>query len=425
VSDTLRGNEVSSAVAGGPARCGVVVAYSPDTALMGQRIELNRSRTLFVGRKVPGGLSVNDERMSKQHFLIVSTKDELACRDAGSTNGTFVDGEAPDEAPLQHGSVIRAGNTLFVVETQDAVQGLRHSIARAAPTSFPILLLGETGTGKELMARSIHEQSRRRGPFVALNCATLPRELAGAELFGHARGAFSGASAPRDGLFRAAHEGTLFLDEIGDLPSDLQPAFLRVLEEKKVRPLGSDQELPIDVRVLAATHVDLEAAARQKAFRADLLARLAHIVLRLPPLRERRGELFALCHEFAPSLRFSANAAEAMLLWSWPRNVRELRTLVEAAGLLSAEQGAVSLSGIQDRLPAVAERLLARQRRSDSPGPSAPPPQLVQRREQLHELLVRHEGNVSKVAEELGKPRAQIYRWANTLGLDVDGFRRS
>jgi transcriptional regulator with GAF, ATPase, and Fis domain len=164
------------------------------------------------------------------------------------------------------------------------VQELREQIGRAATSRFPILLLGETGTGKELSARSIHEQSGRPGGFVPLNCATLSRELAGAELFGHARGAFSGATNARPGLFRSADAGTLFLDEIGDLPLELQAAFLRVLEEGKVRPLGADQEVPVDVRVLSATHVDLELAVVNNLFRSDLLARLAHVVLRMPPL---------------------------------------------------------------------------------------------------------------------------------------------
>jgi len=425
-ADTLNGVESSCGVESGRRGYSVLVVFSPDPALVGRSVELQRGQTLFVGRHVPGGLSVQDERMSKQHLVIVSTRDEFSCQDAGSTNGTFVNGTSSvATAALEHGDVIRAGNTLLVVATHDAVTEVRDHIARAARSSFPILLLGETGTGKELSARAIHEQSGRAGPFVPLNCATLSRELAGAELFGHARGAFSGATNARPGLFRSADGGTLFLDEIGDLSLDLQAAFLRVLEEGKVRPVGSDQEVPVDVRVLSATHVDLEAAVRNNLFRADLLARLAHVILRMPALRERRSEILTLALQFAPEVRFSANAAEALLLWHWPRNVRELRTLIEAAMLLSQRDGTVRLSDLADRIPAAADRVRERQGLTGLPGDSGlPPPQAVKRRERLSALLETHRGNVSKVAEELGTPRAQVYRWVKALGLDVEGYRR-
>jgi DNA-binding NtrC family response regulator len=426
LSDTLTGVESSCGVASGRHSYRLFVVFSPDSSVVGRSIELQRGHTLFVGRQTPGGLSVQDERMSKEHLVIAPARDGFACQDAGSTNGTFLNGSSsPGAAALEHGDVIRAGNTLLVVGSHEPLQDLREQIGRAATSHFPILLLGETGTGKELSARALHEQSGRTGAFVPLNCATLSRELAGAELFGHARGAFSGATNARPGLFRSADGGTLFLDEIGDLPLELQAAFLRVLEEGKVRPLGSDQEVPVDVRVLSATHVDLELAVENKLFRSDLLARLAHVVLRMPPLRERRSDILALALEFAPEVRFSANAAEALLLWHWPRNVRELRTTIETAALLSKRYGSVGLGDLAARIPAAAERVRERQDPSGLAGDSgAPPPQAVQRRARLHALLETHRGNVSKVAEELGTPRAQVYRWAKALGLDVEAFRR-
>jgi len=424
VSDTVKTSDESMAMSSRRDECTLSVVFSPDAALVGRRIPLNRSQTLFIGREVAGGLSVNDARMSKQHLLFASVKGGVTCADAGSTNGTFLNGLHPSSNPLGHGDVIRAGDTLFVLSLRDMMGEVQRVVRMVAPTTFPILVQGETGTGKELLARAIHEQSGREGPLVPLNCATLPRELAAAELFGYVRGAFSGATNARPGLFRAAAGGTLFLDEIGDLPLELQPAFLRALEERKVRPVGADQEVAVDARLVAATHVDLEDAVRMNTFRADLLARLAHVVLRLPALRERRSDVLALAREFSPGLRFSANAAEALLLWHWPRNVRELRALVEVAALAKRDE-VVNLRDIRDRIPGAAERV--QNRRSE---PSAPPGEraeaspLLERRERLQALFEAHRGNVSKVAEELGKPRAQVYRWLKALGLDADQFRK-
>lgn len=425
MSDTLKGTDESSASSSRRGACSLIIVHSPDTAKVGSCFELSRKKNLFVGRDAPGGLSVNDERMSKLHFLVVAPGAHFEAADLGSTNGTFVNGLVGKGARLGHGSVIRAGNTLLVVSLADPLHGLTETLARVSPANFPILLQGETGTGKEVLARSVHTQSGRSGPFVPLNCAVLSRELLAAELFGHARGAFSGATTARAGLFRAAEGGTLFLDEIGDLPLELQPAFLRVLEERRVRPVGADQEVAVDTRVVAATHVDLARAVQANTFRADLYARLSHVVLRLPPLCERRAELFSLAKQFAPELRFSTNAAEALLLWHWPGNIRELRALVEVAALLGQKHGFVRLSNLRDRLPAAVDRVRNR-RASVAPSDSVSPephPNL-ERREQLLALFTAHQGNVSKVAAELGKPRAQVYRWLKAAGLEANLLRK-
>jgi transcriptional regulator with GAF, ATPase, and Fis domain len=245
-------------------------------------------------------------------------------------------------------------------------------------------------------------------------------------LFGHARGAFSGANAARPGLFRSAEGGTLFLDEIGDLPLDLQPALLRALEERKIRPVGADHEVAVDVRVLAATHVDLEQAVRARTFRADLYARLAHVILKLPPLRDRRDEVLALAAQFAPSLRFTTNAAEALLLWHWPHNIRELRALLEVQQLLNQRQGLVRSSDLAERIPAAAERIHNRRTNSAARTESGPPEHhpSAALRTQLLQLFKTHDGNVSKIATELGKPRAQVYRWLKAVGLEAAALRK-
>ena len=424
MSDTLSGPEESITFSDRRAPPALEVLHSPDVKLVGTRAVLGRAQTLFVGREASEGLTVADTRMSKVHLLIVSTRGLIECADSGSTNGTFVNGCPIKQTVLRDGDIIRAGNTLFAISTEDPMRELGERAAAAAGSLLPVLLLGETGTGKEVCARSIHERSGRRGPFVPLNCATLPRDLASAELFGHVRGAFSGAQAARLGLFRAAEGGTLFLDEIGDLPLDLQPALLRALEERKVRPIGAEQEMPVDVRVIAATHVDLEAEVARERFRADLFARLAHVVLRIPPLRERRSEILKLARVFSPKLRFSTNAAEALLISSFPFNVRELRALVEASALYAEDDGSVRLRDIEDRIPAAAAIVRKRTGTLPSKEPDAAPHPLAERRETLLALFEAHGGNVSRVANELGKPRAQVYRWLRALGLDAKDFRK-
>ncbi|MCA9538920.1 MAG: sigma-54-dependent Fis family transcriptional regulator [Myxococcales bacterium] len=214
-------------------------------------------------------------------------------------------------------------------------------IDRVAPSSASILIRGESGTGKELVARALHLRSRRAdGPFVAVNCAAVPEQLLESELFGHQKGAFTGADHHRVGLFREASGGTLFLDEIGEMSPALQPKLLRVLQEREVRPVGSAQSRRIDVRVVAATHQDIAAAVQAGRFRSDLYFRLNVIAIDVPPLRERGDDIALLAEHFLaecaarderPALRFSPAALTALLLYRWPGNVRELRNAVEHA----------------------------------------------------------------------------------------------
>ena len=233
--------------------------------------------------------------------------DSWVARDQGSRNGTWVNGLRADSAALTHGSLIRLGSTLLLfIECQmsagedagrsevmgpsAAMRRVRHEARLAAGQPLPILLTGETGVGKERVAREIHRLSGRRGPFVALNCAAISAALAESELFGHAAGAFTGATARREGLFDAARGGTLLLDEIGEMPPDLQPKLLRALALGEVRPVGDTAAHAVDVRVVAATNRNLEAEVAAGRFRADLLARLDGLTLRLPALRKRRED---------------------------------------------------------------------------------------------------------------------------------------
>jgi len=222
-----------------------------------------------------------------------------------------------------------------------ALQKVREQIGRIADLDTSILISGESGTGKELVARALHRQSRRRkGPFVAINCAALPESLLESELFGHVRGAFTDARESRRGLFVEASGGTLFLDEIGELPLSLQPKLLRVLEERKVRPLGGGQEIDCDVRIVAASHRDLAEAVREGSFRGDLYYRLNVIQLELPPLRARGNDILLLARDFIAEFAgrvgksvtgLAEPAAARLLSYSWPGNVRELRNVIERA----------------------------------------------------------------------------------------------
>jgi transcriptional regulator with GAF, ATPase, and Fis domain len=235
------------------------------------------------------------------------------------------------------------------------------SLKLVAATDSPVLLLGETGTGKEEAARVIHRLSgRASGPFVALNCSALPPSLAESELFGHEKGSFTGAQTQRRGRFELAHGGTLFLDEIGDLPLDIQPKLLRALQEGRFERVGGEASISVDVRIIAATHLDLGSAVEGGGFREDLFYRIAVFPIRLPPLRERGGDALLIAELFAARLRlrpgwgglaFDASALELLARRSWPGNVRELRNAVERAAILArgGQIGAIEL-GEGDRV---------------------------------------------------------------------------
>jgi two-component system response regulator AtoC len=242
----------------------------------------------------------------------------------------------------QTGAIARSGE---LIAGSTAMAPILEMVRQVAPTRSSVLITGETGTGKELIARAIHHLSPRREKlFVPLNCTAIPSELLESELFGHARGAFSGAHADRTGKFQAADEGTLFLDEVGDMDVRLQAKLLRVLQEGVIEPLGTNRRIPIDVRVISSTNRDLEKALRQGEFREDLYFRLNVIQLQLPPLRERRDDIAPLAEMFLadfardlgkPHLHLSPEAPTVLQSYAWPGNVRELRNLMERAAVLS------------------------------------------------------------------------------------------
>ena len=300
---------------------------------------------------------------------------------------------------------------------------------KVAPSTLPVLIVGPTGTGKELVARALHEESGRKGRVVAVNCAALPATLVESVLFGHRKGAYTGAIADQDGAFVQANGGTLFLDEVGDLALEAQPKLLRALENGEVTPVGAAQALAVDVRVVAATHVPLDAALEEGRFRRDLYARLAGVVVKTPALADRREDvplLFAAFLGEGGTRPMSADFVESLLAYSWPFNVRELKKLAERLVVLHAgaplwERGMLDDEMREAAAVAPEEIPAARSSRGTAPPSSKdhPPP-----REELIALLERCDGNVSRVASLVQRNRKQVYRWMKQHAVDPGTGRK-
>ena len=311
----------------------------------------------------------------------------------------------------------------------EAMRRVMAQLDRVAASETRVCILGETGTGKELVARTIHERSTRSGgPFVTLNCAAVPAELIESELFGHEKGSFTGASGRHIGKFEQADQGTIFLDEIGDMPLNMQAKLLRVLEEGEIERIGGDKPVTVNVRVVVATHRDLDARVKEEKFRQDLFHRVYVFPLVLPPLRERREDIPTLVDHFAAQVcaqngwkpvPFAADAMEALQSHSWPGNVRELRNMVERLMLLATD-GQVDLSTVQLALPKASGGLAPIAAGS---GPLADRVQSFEREVILAELKRSHH-NMSLAAKNLGLERSHLYKKAEQLGIDLRALRR-
>ncbi|GHC86847.1 sigma-54-dependent Fis family transcriptional regulator [Pseudorhodoferax aquiterrae] len=315
-----------------------------------------------------------------------------------------------------------------LVGPSEAMREVHKRIGLAAASAAPVLVLGETGSGKEMVARALHRHSDRAGgPFVAINCAAIPKELLESELFGHVRGAFTGATSDRPGCFRAADGGVLLLDEIGDMAAGVQAKILRVLQEGEVTPLGGHRTHKVDVRVVAATHRDLAQAVREGSFREDLFYRLDVLTVRLPPLRERLADIIPLAEHFlrraaarqeggAPKA-LSACAAQALVRQRWPGNVRELRNLMERCQALVRHRvlDAADL-GLDGAAPVAAENAAA----LPADWLQASLPEAVERleRQLIAHALARSQGNRAEAARALGIHRQLLYRKMAQYGLE-------
>ncbi len=317
-----------------------------------------------------------------------------------------------------------------IVWKGETMRRIMAQIERVAASESRVCILGETGTGKELVARTIHERSNRAsGAFITLNCAAVPAELIESELFGHEKGSFTGAGTRHIGKFEQASGGTIFLDEIGDMPLMMQAKLLRVLEEGEVERIGGDKPVKVDVRVLVATHRNLEERVREEKFRQDLYHRIYVFPLTLPPLRERHEDIPSLVEHFAAQVStqngwkpvpFTPDAMQALQSYRWPGNVRELRNMVERLMLLASD-GRVDLGTVELALPKVIGALPASV--GPNSGPLAERVQVFEREIILSELK-RAQYNMTLAAKSLGLERSHLYKKAEQLGIDLRSIRR-
>jgi len=318
---------------------------------------------------------------------------------------------------MQHGA--RADVFEDMLGASPQMRAVFDFIRKVGPTNAPVLILGETGAGKELVAQALHRRSAQNGgPFVAINCNTIPEELLESELFGHEKGAFTGAHAQRKGHIETAAGGTLFLDEIGELPAPVQVKLLRFLQEKCFQRVGGRQEIQSDARVLAATNRDLQKCVAGGKFREDLYFRLAVVVVKIPPLRERGDDILLMAKAFLhsygvehakPNLTFSPDALRALGLCRWPGNVRELQNRVQRA-VIMAEGKRVTARDLEltDTLNALPPQTLKEARESVE-------------REMVLDVLRRHRGRITSAAVELGISRPTLYELMEKLGIGREG----
>lgn len=418
-----------------------------------ERVTQLSSGTLTLGRDACCSVTLGGTNTSRVHASIRSLGPLRVLRDEGSRNGTRCDGRVVQEIPLETGRVLRIGDHVGVVgcaplhpgplfanpiPSMIVGPGSRAAWQRlelAAPENLSVVLVGETGTGKEVYAHALHERSGRTGPLIAVNCGALSATLVEAQLFGHVRGAFTGAEQAAPGLFVSADRGTLFLDEVQELPLAQQVKLLRVLEEKAVTPVGGTARRPVDVRVVAASQQPLVERVAAGQFRQDLMARLSGLSIRLPALRERREEIPHLFLTFLrecggnPS-KLRASFIEALCLFDWPQNIRQLAQAARRAVTLFGsvpELGQGALAELVDDMAGRGESASNRSASSELGDPRAPLGTssrdatfsarrlawLKRHEAELRELLAsikRHGGNVSAAARELQVPRFRAQR---------------
>jgi DNA-binding NtrC family response regulator len=412
---------------------------------------LDEGSAVVIGREAPSEIVVADASVSRQHARFVRNQGEVWVEDLDSRNGTRLRGKEIERQRLESGDEVAVGNVRVVLAAtrepaaqpgmpaeataaptgvviqNPRMQAIYRDVAQAARGKLPALVLGETGTGKELIARAVHQQSDRKDqPFVAVNCAAIPPTLLESTLFGHERGAFTGATARNIGVFERANGGVLFLDEIGDLGLNAQVALLRAIETRRISRVGASVEVPFDVLLVTATHCDLEAMVEEGTFRKDLYFRLNGIQFELPPLRERTDEIEPLARLFladaqrewgAGARSFTADAMEMLKRCAWPGNVRQLRYAVERAALL-ANDAAIGAVDLPDYVSADVTQ-----------SATAPTPivelalkQQLRRHERMliDEALRRAAGNRQAAAKLLRIPLRTLFRKLRGLGITQD-----
>ncbi len=432
-------------------RVALTVVDGPDKG----KTDLFDHDVLRIGAQDGNHFVLTDSTVSRRHAEIARTSDGPLLRDLGSTNGTFIDQVRIKEVFLGEERRFRLGKTELHFALRDEIveivaaettrfeglvgrslnmRELFSVLERVGRTDLTVLITGETGTGKELVSRALHDHSaRKKGPFIVFDCGAVARNLVESELFGHERGAFTGAVQARAGVFEQADGGTIFLDELGELPLELQPALLRVLEQREVRRVGDRRVRPINVRVVAATNRDLRQLVEEGRFRQDLYYRLAVVEAHLPPLRSRPEDIPLLIEHLLASAGFphqvrgiTPDVEQLFLAYRWPGNVRELRNVVLRAIPFCAGD-LIDLQALPDALRTV--RPAGDPSRGASPFPATDPglpyheakEQLVEAFEAryLEDLLERCDGNLSKAAREAGVDRKTIARMLKRHGIQA------
>ena len=438
-------------------RAGLVLLYAGEYAALPAAWPLAKGTTV-IGRDGSADIVLAVSAVSRRHAEITLEGEDFVVRDLGSRNGILVNGHPVKEAALEPLDELRIGDAILKLVEEgvddyaayridgalvgparrrapasaalvgglqmDRILGELHRVAHAP---LNVLLLGASGTGKEVVASELHRLSGRAGRFAAVNCAAIPGNLLESELFGYKRGAFSGAERDKPGLIRAADGGTLLLDEIGDMPLEAQAKLLRVLQAREVLPLGATTPEQVDVRIVGATHRDLGRLQTEGKFREDLYARLNEYKLSLPALYERKEDVFALLTSFLArlgrsDLKPSFPYMTALLHHDWPYNVRELEACIKRSVALA--DGPVLLP---EHLPeAVTEAMESYGQAAPAPGaPSRLPPAGTgtPSEQELRDLLAAHAGNVAAVGRVLGKARMQIHRYMKRYSIEIEEYR--
>jgi sigma-54 dependent transcriptional regulator, acetoin dehydrogenase operon transcriptional activator AcoR len=423
------------------------------------------SPKIVIGREPNADLFLPVQAVSRIHAEVSWDAGRWVIQDLDSRNGILVDGHPVRSTSLESNAEVRIGDALLKyvdsgarlgavygihgqmvagaqrrVTHTDLVGGMQMDsiaaeIERIAPSPLSVMLLGESGTGKEVAARELHRKSGRHGQFQAINCAAIPATLLESELFGYRKGAFSGADRDKPGIIRLADGGTLLLDEIGDMPVEAQAKLLRVLQSREVFPLGATAAERVDVRIVCATHRDLTRLIQGGKFREDLFARLNEYPLRLPPLRDRKEDVFLLSRTFLErhgqsQLVLSYGFMLGLLHYDWPYNVRELEACIKRCCALK-ESDVISdallpeavREAIQDYGRAAMHLESSAPTEVLSPSVGRQPSRGIPSDAELRAMLERHHGNVAAVGRELGKARMQIHRWMQRYGIEIDDFR--
>ncbi|NQZ18514.1 MAG: sigma 54-interacting transcriptional regulator [Bdellovibrionales bacterium] len=394
----------------------------------------NVGEFLTIGRDLTNSIQLHDPFVSSRHVRIEKRSRGYLLRDLQSRNGTYLNGTSVVEAYLSNNDKILIGESVFVFSKMDKKQNSMSSdnkdwnrelqrIPAIANTDFTVLVIGPSGSGKELISRWIHDNSpRQEGPYITINCSALSESLIESELFGHVRGAFTGATEDRKGAFEAARGGTLFLDEIGDLPLSLQPKLLRALENNEIRPVGSDRTIKTDVRIVAATHKNIKQRVIKGEFREDLYHRLNICRVSPPPLIDRMEDFDSLIYKFAKDHRvaFSFNAVEKLKNHLWPGNIRELKNLVVRAAAYFPGQR-IEL----DHIPQIMDKELAEGnvRLITNEEKELPPMKEIER-ELILQKLQKHFGNQRKAAEELQMPKSTFHDKLKVYKINPRHFKK-